>query len=222
LEMVEFEPITRKPGEVIRSEDWNRMQETIKADLETLEKRLHALREYVDSMQETTTLLNVMSTVGTAYSLDEVIAGESGSYEAPIVGLLTKQWMLEPGQTGEICKFGMVTLVDSIDYWAGAENGDRKALEVVLDYMDGTSHVFGDLFVHDRSKLRPKGDQNPYIEYLLSPNQYVWYRYRLQNPNPQKEVLTISFRNTDAECTPRIGNVLHSRARIIPSKELGE
>jgi len=215
--MVEFEPIKRKPGEVIRSEDWNKMQEDVRADLKELESKLQVLRDYVDSMQETTTLLNMTSLVGTSYNLNEAISGETASYETPIVGLLTKQWLLEKGKTGEICRFSAVTLLDSIDYWSGAENGDKKALEVVFDYMDGTNAVVSDLFVHDRSKLRPKGTDNPYLEYLLSPNEYVWYRYRIVNPNPEKEVLNISFRTTDPECTPRIGNVLHYRARITPA-----
>lgn len=216
--MVEFEPIKRKPGEVIRSEDWNKMQEDIRADLAELERTLQGLKDYIDNMQETTTLLNISSLVGKSYSLDEVIAGETTSYETPIVGLLTKQWLLEKGETGEICRLGVVTLLNSIDYWAGAEGGDKKALEVVFDYMDGTNAVVSDLFVHDRSKLRPKGTENPYVEYLLSPNEYVWYRYRIVNPNSEKTVLTISFRNTNSECTPRIGNVIHYKAKITPPK----
>jgi len=216
--MVEFEPIKRKPGEVIRSEDWNKMQEDIRADFDELERKLQVLKDYIDSMQETITLLNISTLVGKSYNLDEVVPEETASYETPIVGLLTKQWVLAKGETGEICRLGVVTLLDSIDYWAGAENGDKKALEVVFDYMDGTNAVVSDLFVHDRSKLRPKGTQNPYVEYLLSPNEYVWYRYRIANPNPEKEVLTISFRNKDPECTPRIGNVIHYRAKIKPAK----
>jgi hypothetical protein len=216
--MVEFEPIKRKAGEVIRSEDWNKMQEDIKADLEKLQDKLEELKNYIDSMQETQTLLNMSSLVGIPYGLDQAVLGETGSYETPIVGLLTKQWLLDGGRTGEICKFGVVTFLDSIDYWSAAENGDKKALEVVFDYMDGTNAVIGDLYVHERSKLRPKGTDNPYVQYLLSPNEYVWYRYRIVNPNPQKEVLTVSFRNTNSACTPRIGNVIHYRSRITPIK----
>jgi len=217
--MVEFEPIKRKPGELIRSEDWNKMQEDIRGNLKELESKLHDLKDYIDNMQETTTLLNINSLIGSTYNLNEVVPGETATYETPIVGLLTKQWLLEAGKTGEICRFGVVTLLDSIDYWSGAENGDKKALEVVFDYMDGTNAVVSKLFVHDRSKLRPKGTDNPYIEYLLSPNEYVWYRYRIANPNPEKEVLTIIFRNINGECTPRIGNVLHYRAKITPATE---
>ncbi len=220
--MVEFEPIKRKPGEVIRSEDWNKIQEDVKNDLDDLERKLQVLKDYIDNMQETTTLLNVSSLLGKSYNLDEVVPEETASYETPIVGLLTKQWVLSKGETGEICRLGIVTHVDSIDYWAGAANGDKKAIEVVFDYMDGTNAVVSDLFVHDRSRLRPKGTDNPYIEYLLSPNEYVWYRYRIGNPNPEKEVLTISFRNTDPECTPRIGNAIHYRSKITPAKILTE
>jgi hypothetical protein len=216
--MVEFDVIKKKPGEVIRSEDWNTMQEDIRADLEELELGIRKLRKYIDNMQETTTLLNISSTVGKSYPLNEIIEGETSSYETEIVGLITKQWLLAEGKTGEICRFGVVTLLDSIDYWSGAENGDKKALEVVFDYMDGTSDVVSDLFVHDRSKLRPQGEDNPYLDYLFSPNEYVWYRYRVANPNPEKEVLTVSFRNTNPECTPRIGNVIHYRAKIIPAE----
>ncbi len=220
--MVEFEPIKRKPGEVIRSEDWNKMQADIRADLAELEGRLQSLKEYIDNMQETTTLLSVSSLVGKSYNLDEVMTGEAASYETPIVGLLTRQWLLGKGETGEICRFGVGTLLDSVDYWAGAENGDKKALEVVIDYVDGTNAVVSDLFVHDRAKLRPKGTDNPYLGFLLSPNEYVWYRYRIVNPNPEKEVLTISFKGTNPECTPRIGNVIHYRAKITPAKTLTE
>lgn len=220
--MVQFEPIKRNPGEVIRSEDWNKMQNDVKTDLEELEQRLQILKDYVDSMQETTTLLNISSLLGKSYNLNEAVAGETTSYATPIVGLLTKQWLLNRGETGEICRFGLVTLLDSIDYWAGAENGDKKTLEVVFDYMDGTNAVVSELFVHDRSRLRPKGTETAYVEYLLSPNEYVWYRYRIANPNPEKAVLTISFRNTNPECTPRIGNAIHYKSKITPAKILTE
>jgi len=218
--MAKFEPIIRKPGEVIRSEDWNRMQEGIRTDLQELERSLQALKDYVDNMEETITLLNVTSPVGTAYNLNEVVPGEMASYEAPVVGLLTRQWLLERGQVGVICRFGLVTLLQSLDYWSGAENGDKKTLEVVFDYMDGTNAVVGGLFIHDRARLRPKGSDNPYLEYLLSPNEHVWYRYRVANPNPGKEVLTVSFRKANPECTPRVGNAIHYRAKLIPVKAL--
>jgi len=220
--MVKFEPIKRNPGEVIRSEDWNRMQEDIRNDFAELERKLQVLKDYIDSMEETTTFLNISSLVGKSYNLDEVITGETTSYESPIVGLLTKQWLQEKGETGEICRVSVVSSLDSLDYWSGAENGDKKTLEIVFNYIDGTSAVVRELFVHDRTRLRPKGADNPYIEYLLSPNEHVWYRYRIANPNPEKEVLTVGFSNVNPKCTPRIGNVIHYRAKIIPGKILLE
>jgi hypothetical protein len=220
--MTKFNPILRKPGEVIKSEDWNRMQEDIRADIQELERKLQVLKDYVDNMEESATMMSMDSFVGKSYKLDEIISGEISSYDAPIVGLMTKQWLLAKGKVGEICRFSVVAHMELLDYWAGAENGDKKALEVVFNYIDGTNAVVSELFVHDRTKLRPKGTQNPYIEYLLSPNEYVWYRYRVVNPNPEREVLTVSFRNTIEECTPRIGNVIHYRSKIIPSKVLPE
>jgi hypothetical protein len=214
--MTKFNPIARKPGEIIRSEDWNKMQEDIQSDIQELEHKLDVLKDYVDNMEESTTMLNVDSQIGKAYKLDETIPKENSSYETPLVGLITKQWLREKGDIGEICRFSIVARLEFIDYWSGAENGDQKALEVTFNYIDGTSAVISELFVHDRRKLRPKGTQNPYLEYLLSPNEYVWYRYQIANPNPEREVLSVTFKNTIAGCTPRIGNVIHYRSKIIP------
>jgi hypothetical protein len=212
--MTKFNPISRKPGELIRSEDWNKMQEDIRGDLEELENKLQVLREYVDNMEESITMLNMDSIVGKAHNLDEVILGESQNYEVPIVGLLTKQYLIPKGEVGDICKFSIVSQLTSIDYWSGAENGNRKTLEITFNYIDGTNAVVSGLLIHDRTKLRPKGADNPYIEYLLSPNELVWYRYRVLNPNPNKEVLSVNFENTLQGCTPRIGNCIHCRSRI--------
>jgi hypothetical protein len=220
--MTKFNPIMRKPGEIIRSEDWNRMQEEIQADIQELEHKLAVLKEYIDNMEESATMLNVDSQIGKAYNLDEVSPRENSSYETPLVGLVTKQWLRAKGDVGEICRFSLVAHLELLDYWSGAENGDQKALEVTFNYIDGTSSLISELFVHDRRKLRPKGTDNPYLEYLLSPNEYVWYRYQLENPNPEKEVLSVTFKNTIADCTPRIGNVIHYRSKIIPRKAMSE
>lgn len=220
--MGKFKPILRKPGEVIRSEDWNRMQTEIQEDIQELESKLQKLREYVDSLEETVTLLGMVSPIGTSYALNEVVPGERTSYDVPVVGLITRQWVAQKGTQGAICKFGIASKFEAMDYWSGAENGDKKTLEITFEYIDGTSAVINDLYVHERSKLRPKGAENPYIEYLLSPNENVWYRYRAKNPSPEKEVLTVTFRNTNPECTPRIGNVIHYSSRIRPGTILQE
>jgi hypothetical protein len=220
--LTKFNPILRKPGELIKSEEWNRMQEDIRADFVELEHRLDVLKEYVDNMEESATLLNMDSLIGKSYNLDEVIPGEKASYDAPMVGLLSKQWLVQKGEKGDICRFGVVAQMELLDYWAGAEKGDKKTLEIIFNYIDGTSAIVTELYIHDRSKLRPKGALNPYREYLLSPNEYVWYRYRVINPNPEKEVLSVSFKNLLAECTPRIGNVIHYRSKIIPRNVMSE
>ena len=220
--MTKFSPILRKPGEVIKSEDWNKMQEDIRDDIEELKRKLDSLKDYIDNMQEITTMLDMNSLVGKSYNLDETIKGETTSYDAPVVGLITKQWLIPMDKIGDICRFSIVAFLNSLEYWSGAENGDKKALEIVFNYMDGTNALISDLFVHDRIKLRPKGKDNPYLEYLLSPNELVWYRYRVINPNPEKEVLTISFKKTIVDCTPRIGNVIHHRSKITPGKKLPE
>ncbi len=220
--MTKFNPILRKPGEVIKSDEWNRMQEDIRADIEDLEHKVEVLKEYVDNMEENATMLNMDSLVGKAYNLDEVIPGENSSYDSPMVGLLTKQWVVNKGEKGDICRFGVVAHLELLDYWSGAERGDKKTLEIIFNYIDGTSAIISDLFVHDRSRLRPKGTQNPYREYLLSPNELVWYRYRVVNPNPEKEVLSVNFKNILDGCTPRIGNVIHYRSKITPHKRPAE
>jgi hypothetical protein len=220
--MTKFSPILRKPGEVIKSEDWNKMQEDIRDDIEELKRKLDALKDYIDNMEQGTTMLDMNSLVGKSYNLDEVIKGETTSYDASVVGLITKQWLIPKGEVGDICRYSVVAHLNSLEYWSGAENGDKKALQVVFNYMDGTSALISDLFVHDKNDLRPKGTENPYLEYLLSPNELVWYRYRVINPNPEKEVLSVSFKKTIADCTPRIGNVIHYSSKIKPSKTLPE
>ena len=213
--LVSFKPIKKNPGDVIRSEDWNKMQEDIRSDL----KRIV---DYVGKLCETVVYTNIESPTGKSFLLSTTVPGEKASYESPVLGLITKQWVLPGGQTGEICRFGSMTSFDILNYWSGAENGDKKALSITLEYVDGTSQVFNELFLHDRSRLRPTGKDNPYVEYLLSPNDRVWYMYQLENPNPEKEVRYITFKNVYQGCTPRIANVLHFKTRIKPLEILAQ
>ncbi len=212
-----FEPIERRPGELIRSEDWNKMQRDIQADLAYLESLIEQLKTYIENMGETTTITNLESPEGSSYRLDEEVPGETDSFRLPVIGLITRQWVAVG--SGPICKFGVVDTFVSLDFWATARNGDREVLEVVFEYIDGTSAVMGPLYIHEMTRLRPKGAANPYLEYLLAPNEWVWYRYRINNPNPEKEVLSLGFRNVSADSTVRVGNVLHYRSKIRP---LGE
>lgn len=214
--MVKFEPIRRKPGELIRSEDWNKMQEDIRADLVELEDMMHKLKEYIDSLTETVVMTNLQSPTGFSYNLNEDVPGETGNYATSVVGHITKQWVLGKGKTGEICRFGILNYFDMLYYWAGAYDGDKKTLEITLEYVDGTIYTFRDLFIHECKGLRVKGTSNPYVEYLLSPNERVWYKYELKNPNPGKEVRYIIFRDTNEECAPRIGNVIQIINKLKP------
>jgi len=216
--MPKFEPIRRKPGELLRSEDWNKLQEDVKADLEMLEEEIRNLRKYVDNMTQNVTLINLDSPVGTSYNLDEEVPGEAGNYATRVLGYITKQWVLGKEKTGEICRFGILDFFDLIHYWSGAQNGDKKTLAITVEYVDGTIYEATDIFIHECLELRTSGSENPYKEYLLSPNERVWYKYEFKNPNPDKEVRYISFRNINEECTPRIANVVQHIARIRPMK----
>jgi len=114
----------------------------------------------------------------------------------------------------DICRFTIANLFDQLDYWAGAENGNQKALDIALRYVDGTTENIKNLVVHERKKLSPKGTDNPYVEFLLAPNQWAWYRYRLSNPHPDKEVLTVTFKNSNPKSTTRIADVIQLRTKI--------
>lgn len=214
--MAKFEPIRKKPGELIRSEDWNKIQEDIKSDLERLVGEIQSLREYIDSMAKSVTLINLDSPIGLSYRLDEDVPGEVGNYATSVMGYITKQWILGKGRTGEICRFGILDFFDLLYYWSGAENGGTKTLEITLEYVDGTMHTASDLFINKWTELRPRGAENPYAEYLLSPNERVWYKYALRNPNPDKEVRYVSFKDVNEESGPRIANVIQHVARIRP------
>lgn len=212
--MPRFKPIVRKSGELIRAEDWNRMQEEIRADIEELDAKISELRRYVDSLNESTTILNPASPVGVSYSLSENVPGEKDNYVTTVVGPITRQWAMERGKVGELCRFGLAEYFEVLDYWAGAEDGDKKVMEILFEYLDGTSAVVSGLFIHECSKLRPKGADNPFLEYLLSPNERVWYRYRVKNPHPEKEVFNVSFRKTEPACILKIGNVINFKSKM--------
>lgn len=215
--MPEFKPIARKPGEVIRSEEWNKIQEDIRGDLEKLEKNLWELRTYVDNMSETVTLANLESPSGIPLPLDQPATGETNTYGTRVMGLISKQWLAHTGEVpAEICRFGITDFVDVFSFWAGAERGNAKAIDISIEYVDGSSTTIPGLYVHDCAKLSPKGRENPYVEYLLSPNERVWYKYEVKNPNAAKEIRHVTFIKTKPDAVPRIANVFHYRSKIKP------
>lgn len=211
--MAKFKPIIRNPGDLIASEDWNKMQEDIKHDIEELNKKIEELKDYVKNMLYSVTLTELKSPIGSSYNLDENIPGETENYGGSVVGNITKQWSIGK-KKGVVCRFGIIDFVDVLYYWAGANNGDKKTLKITMEYVDGNIHSTDELFIHECSELRPKGTENPYVEYLLSPNENVWYKYMLKNPNPEKEVRYIFFENTNQNCSLRIGNVIQYLTRI--------
>jgi hypothetical protein len=88
-------------------------------------------------------------------------------------------------------------------------------LDISLEYIDGTTAKIGNnLYINDRTKLSPPKD-NKYLEFLYSESG-IFYKYQAINPNAEKEVRLIKFRNLNQECNPRIGNVVNLRARLRP------
>jgi hypothetical protein len=199
-----FEPTYKKPGDLIKSDEWNKILD-----------EMVELKKYIENMTRSVTLTSLSSPTGVSYSLSRDVPDDF-NYDRDVIGLITRQYYVREKETGEICTFGINDFADIIYYWSGAAKGDTQALKVILEYVDGTTFVSEKLFIHEWSKLRPKGNKNPYVEYLQSPNQRLWYRYPLENPSPEKEIRYITFENVSSETAVRIGNVLHYVTRIKP------
>ena len=75
---------------------------------------------------------------------------------------------------------------------------------------------FQNLFIHQLDQLKPKGKKNPYTEYFTSPNQHIWYKYGLINPEPEKIIRHVTFEDLTAQRTIRIGNVVQYITRVRP------
>lgn len=203
-----FEPIVKKPGDVIRSDEWNKIQE-----------ELVSLRKYIDNMTRSVTLTALPSPIGSAYSLSSNVPDDF-NYGIDVLGLISRQYYVGKAETGDICKFGLNDYADTISYWSGAANGDKEAIEIQLEYIDGSVHTSEKLVIHEWTNLRPKGNKNPYVEYLQSPNQRLWYRYALINPNPDKAIRYITFRDITKDVAVRIANVVHYTTRVKPLPEI--
>lgn len=202
--MTNFKPTYKKPGDLIRSEDWNAMQD-----------ELVALRKYINNMTRSITLTTLESPIGKSNPLSKGVAEEL-DYGTDVLGLITRQYYSGEGDISEICKFGIIDYADIIYYWAGAIKGDKSTLDVTLEYFDGTIYTSENLFIHELSKLRPKGNNNPWVEYLYSPNQKLWYKYALRNPSPERGIRFVTFRDISPESGVRIANVIQYTTRIWP------
>ena len=204
--MEDFKPSFKKPGDVIKSEEWNR-----------LEENTSKLKAYIDNMSEKVTLTNLESTVGRSYSLNEVVPGETKSYGSKNMGLITRQWVTATRGVGDICHFGITDSFDVLYYWSGAENGNKFSLEISYEYVDGDTKKVTPtpLYVNDRAKLSASNKENPYAQFLYS-DYGIWYQYQAKNMDPKRPVRYIRFRNLSPDSNPRVGNVLHLKSRVRP------
>lgn len=214
-ETIEFKPITRNPGDPIRSEEWNMIQHMILSDMHSLKKEIEELREYVNNLSETVVLANLESSVGSPYALDEIVQGESDSYNLKNIGLITKQYVTSVWGVGDICHFGIADRFDILYYWSGSYSGNSNMLDVSLEYVEGERDemVGNNLYINDKSELSSPSSNNPYQEYIY--NKYgTWYKYKIKNPFPDKEVRYIKFTNINPDANPRIGNVIRIEKKI--------
>lgn len=217
--MIEFKPKMVRPGDPIKAEEWNRIQESLLDEIVSLNEKINSLKNYIDNMVETVTLTGLTSSEGRSFMLDEIVPGENTSYNLKNIGNITEQWVTSAGGMGDICVFGISDYFDYLYYWSGAENGDTNMLDISLEYVDGDNDelVGNNLYVNDRSTLSKSVQENPYEEYIYTKNG-TWYRYKLINPNPEKEIRYIKFRNMGQNSTPRIGNVLQLKKKLKQSE----
>jgi hypothetical protein len=212
--MAEFKPILRKPGEVIRSEEWNTIQEGLLTEITKLEQKIVSLKEYIDNMSERITLTGLESVAGRSYALDEEVPGESANYRVKSMGLITRQWVTAVIGEGDVCHFGITDYFDMLYYWAGAENGNQEMLDIELEYSDDSvAKITENGYVNDKNTLSESVEANPYIEFLYS-DFGSWYKYQVKNPHPENEVRIIRFRNTKGDSNPRIGNTIQLKTKV--------
>jgi hypothetical protein len=205
--MTEFKPLIRKPGDTIKAEEWNMIQEG-------LINEIVRLREYIDTLGYTIILTAAESFIGRAYALDEPIQGGYESFGVKSLGLITKQWVQT--SSGDICKFGVFERFEYLQFWACADNGDKKTLSISFEYADGSIEKINDnLFINDKVKLSLSSEENPYIEFISAQiGKEVFYKYQVKNPKPDKAVRYVIFSNVNPACITRIGNVLILKSKV--------
>jgi hypothetical protein len=192
----------KKPGDLIRSEEWNRIID-----------ELEDLRSYIRNMTSGSTLASLQSPTGQSIPLAGEVPDEF-NFGIDVMGLLHRQYVLREGITGEICRFGIHDFASVIHYWACASKGTKNSLKITLEYVDNTVYTTDELAIHEGQKLRPRGEGNPYLEYILSPNQRVIYKYVVENPEPGKEIRYLIFESPSPGV--RIGDVIHYLTLVKP------
>jgi hypothetical protein len=204
-----FEPVYKKPADIIRSEEWNKILD-----------ELVDLRKTISGMTYSVTLTSLESPFGLSARLKSELS-EDFNYGMDVMGLITRQYYRADKGSG-ICRFGVDNYGEILSYWAGAFPSGAEALRITLEYIDGTSFVSENQFIHELTQLKPKGKKNPYTEYLTSPNQHLWYKYSLINPSPEKIIRHVTFEDMTAKSTVRIGDVIDYLTRIRPLPEYTE
>jgi hypothetical protein len=204
-----FEPVYKKPADLIRSEEWNKILD-----------ELVDLRKTIATTTHSVTLTSLESPFGLSAKLKSEMP-EEFNYGMDVLGLITRQYFRADKGSG-ICRFGIHDYADILYYWAGASPNGAEALRMTLEYNDGTTFVTENQFIHQLSQLKPKGKKNPYTEYFTSPNQHIWYKYGLINPEPEKIIRHITFEDMTSASTIRIGNVIQYIARVRPLSDYQE
>jgi hypothetical protein len=206
---IDFKARLAKGGDPIKAEDWNYIQQSLFAEIQKLRNEMY-------NMSESVILAGVESRVGRSFGLDEFVRDEENTYGEKAMGLINKQWVTTVPGEGEICSLGIMDTFDILYYWGGASKGDTNALTVTIEYMDRPIETVGEkLFVNDRKAPPSDPDKtNPWLLALRSANDLYWYKYQIINPFPENEVKYVTFINSNPECTPRIGNVVHLKSKI--------
>lgn len=198
-----FEPVYKKPADLIRSEEWNKILD-----------ELVDLRKTIGTMTHAVALTGLESPFGLSATLRPDLS-EDFNYGIDVMGLINRQYFRADKGAG-ICRFGIDDFVEVLFYWAGAFPAGDDALRVTLEYFDGTTFVSENLFIHELTQLRTKGKKNPYTQYLTTPNQHIWYKYGLVNPEPAKAVRYVTFEDMTQKSTVRIADVLQYITLIRP------
>jgi hypothetical protein len=214
---MDYEQLKKMPGDLISADDWNEIIDELESLRTAFSAGLEDLRKEMSERTYFVTLQSLESPINAPKSLD----GEEAafSYGTGVLGLITGQYYLGKVEEGEVCKFGIHDFADTLYYWAGAVENAVPPLRIILEYLDNTTYTSRDLPIHDCLELHLKGDENPYDEFLASPNGRVMYRYPFANPHPDKAIRYITFEDVSAEADLHIGNILHYATRIRPLRE---
>lgn len=211
---MDYEELKKMPGDLISADDWNEILKELESLRTAFSEGLMDLREEMSERTYFVTLQSLESPINTPKPLN--VDDGSFSYGTDVLGLITGQFYLGNVEGGEICTFGIHDFADTLYYWAGAIENTVPPLRITLEYLDNTTFTSKDLPIHDWLELQQKGDENPYDEFLASPDGRFMYRYPFANPHPDKTIRSIKFEDVNTKADLHIGNILHYATRIRP------